>query len=149
MMYQFIPRRLAAGQNFKCIRILYFSTRERVGSYRISTSDSTPLHKNHHPPHSFSYQLRHASNDVTISKDIETGKVVPIELRKHERQLERFIPVTQQSILKHLLQDTHLLSTEDKKSLGTLVSSLDAKYSQSFYSILEECKVCDIIPSQT
>ena len=40
-----------------------------------------------------------------------------------------------------LREDTKLLTSEDKLRFETLVASLDAKYSQRFYSILEEAKV--------
>ena len=70
-----------------------------------------------------------------IQKVTETKTVFPL------RELERFIPVTRRSLLQLLREDKSLLSSEDKQSLETLVASLDAKYSQRFYSILEETKV--------
>jgi len=46
--------------------------------------------------------------------------------------------------MKLLREDTKLLTREDKLHFETLVTSLDAKYSQRFYSILEEAKVATV-----
>lgn len=138
-----VPLSRAAGS------VCFISSRIlRIYPPRITSSGSTPFHTYRQPPHSCCYQLHHASTHVAAAaKDSQTEieqvatLTVPMEL---ERRLERFIPVTQRTILQLLVKDKHLLSSEDKRLLETLVSSLDAKYSQRFYGILEETKVCDM-----
>lgn len=56
-------------------------------------------------------------------------------------RLEKFIPITRRSLLKALVQEKGLLSSEEKRLMENVAASLDAKYSKKFYSILEHAKV--------
>lgn len=57
------------------------------------------------------------------------------------KRLEKFIPVTRRNLLRILMEDEKLLSSDEKRLMENLAAALDAKYFKKFYGILEQSKV--------
>ena len=85
----------------------------------------------------------------TETRDGEPSSLVPLEPEQAEVEsvdtleirLEKFIPVTRRTLLRTLVEEKGFLENEEREKMESLGASLDAKYSQTFYSILEEAKV--------
>ncbi len=85
----------------------------------------------------------------TETRDGEPPSLIPLEPEQaevksvdtQEIRLEKFIPVTRRTLLRTLVEEKGFLKNEEREKMESLGASLDAKYSQTFYSILEEAKV--------
>ena len=56
-------------------------------------------------------------------------------------RLEKFIPVTRRTLLRMIVEDKELLDSYQKKLMEKVAAAMDTKYSNRFYSILEQAKV--------
>ncbi len=82
-----------------------------------------------------------AATEPSENESVSHNKEVVSKLEFPVRKLERFIPVTLKSLTEQIRKDPGLLTSKDKQNLESFVHSLDTKYSQRFYNILEETKV--------
>ena len=82
--------------------------------------------------------------DMRAREQLEIQKKVYSEASREdeESQLEKFIPVTRQVLVKTLLNEDRLLNCDERHQLENFSASLDAYISQRFYVQLEEMKVC-------
>ena len=59
-----------------------------------------------------------------------------------EGHTHKFIPITRGTLLKTLVMEKGMFSAKERLLLDDFAAALDAYYSQKFYGILEESKVC-------
>lgn len=86
-----------------------------------------------------------SSSEDKVGRDKRATAIVPtqnqVEKLVEDRRLEKFIPVTRRALLRALVEEKELLSSEEKRLMESVAAALDAKYSKKFYSILEQAKV--------
>ena len=59
-----------------------------------------------------------------------------------EEHTHKFIPITRGTLLKTLVMEKGMFSAKERLLLEDFAAALDSYYSQKFYGILEESKVC-------